>query len=264
MVRKPSKYGHSDANSRRKEPPKRDSVKDLPEEPDAEGFRRNYEANLGRHSVNYGAWFAVKDDGFFSDYWDAQEGKISHGEFCEKYSKNSKFKIEAVNIQNNETVVINGESRFGNIESLFGGSGMSLFTSDHFLPFIKIDSSKFWGDGFTVIRTNKYFPRRGTLCFEFVDNDHWPALRRGSAILLNEKYVPKEWYGNIKGDREKKYEKEKCCNSEFSPVVNSICIDCKHFSMENESGVWYCDYYKEGTSNIPEEDHCEHYEKKEE
>jgi hypothetical protein len=34
--------------------------------------------------------------------------------------------------------------------------------------------------------------------------------------------------------------------------------------MENESGVWYCDYYKEGTSNIPEEDHCEHYEKKEE
>lgn len=255
MVRKPSKYGHSDANSRRKEPPKRDSVTDLPEEPNTEEFRRTYEATLGRHSVNYGAWFAVKDDGFFSDYWDALEGKISHREFCEKYPNKSKFKIEATNIQNNEKVVINGESRFGNIESLFGGSGMSLLSSDHFLPFIRIDSSKFWGDGFTIIRTSKLFPRRGTLCFEFVDNDHWPALRRGSAILINEKYVPKEWYGNIMGEREKEL---------TSPVVNSICIDCKHFRMENESGVWYCDYYKEGTSRIPEGDHCEQYEKKEE
>ena len=258
MVRKPSKYGHSDANSHREEPPKRpkrDSITDLPEEPDAEGFRRNYEVNLGRHSVNYGAWFAVKDDGFFSDYWDAQEGKISHGEFCEKYSKNSKFKIEAVNIQNNETVVFNGESRFGNIESVFGGEGVDIFHRDHFLPFIRIESSKFLGDGFTIIRTSKLFPRRGTLCFEFVDNDHWPALRRGSAILINEKYVPKEWYGNIIGEREREL---------TSPVVNSICIDCKHFDMEDVGGCWYCDYYKEGTSRIPEEDHCEHYEKKEE
>ena len=264
MVRKPSKYGHSDAYRKYESPkrPKRDSVKDLPEEPDTEGFRRNYESNLGRHSVNYGAWFAVKDDGFFSDYWDAQEGKISHKEFVEKYPKTSKFKIEATNIQNNERVVINGESRFGNIESLFGGCGTSLLNTDHFLPFIRIDSSKFWGDGFTIIRSSKLFPRRGTLCFEFVDNDHWPALRRGSAILINEKYVPKDWYGDIKGHREK--EEEKYCNPKFSPVVNSICIDCKHFSMDNESGVWYCDYYKEGTSRIPEGDHCEHYEKKEE
>lgn len=255
MVRKPSKYGHSDANSRRKEPPKRDSVNDLPDEPKTDEFRRTYEATLGRHSVNYGAWFAVKDDGFFSDYWDAQEGKISHREFVETYPKTSKFKIEATNIQNNERVVINGESRFGNIESLFGGSGMSLLTSDHFLPFIRIDSSKYWGDGFTIIRTSKLSPRRGTLCFEFVDNDHWPALRRGSAILINEKYIPKEWYGNIIGEREKEL---------TSPVVNSICIDCKHFDMDDSSGCWYCDYYKEGTSKIPEEDHCEHYEKKEE
>lgn len=255
MVRKPSKYGHSDANSRRKEPPKRDSVNDLPEEPNTEEFRRTYEATLGRHSVNYGAWFAVKDDGFYSDYWDALEGKISHREFVEKYPNGSKFSIKATNIQNNERVVINGESRFGNIESLFGGSGMSLFTSDHFLPFIRIDSSKFWGDGFTIIRASKLFPRRGTLCFEFVDNDHWPALRRGSAILINEKYVPKEWYGNIMGEREKEL---------TSPVVNSICIDCKHFDMEDVGGCWYCDYYKEGTSRIPEGDHCEHYEKKEE
>lgn len=255
MVRKPSKYGHSDANSRREEPPKRDSIMDLPEEPKTDEFRRTYEATLGRHSVNYGAWFAVKDDGFFSDYWDAQEGKISHREFVEKYPKNSKFKIDATNIQNNERVVINGESRFGNIESVFGGSGMSLLTSDHFLPFIRIDSSKFWGDGFTIIRTSKLFPRRGTLCFEFVDNDHWPALRRGSAILINEKYVPKEWYGNIMGEREREL---------TSPVINSICIDCKHFDMDDSSGCWYCDYYKEGTSRIPEGDHCEHYEKKEE
>lgn len=254
MVRKPSKYGHSDAY-RRKEPPKKDSAMDLPDEPKTDEFRRTYEATLGRHSVNYGAWFAVKDDGFFSDYWDAQEGKISHRDFVEKYPKNSKFKIEATNIQNSERVVINGESRFGNIESLFGGSGMSLFTSDHFLPFIRIDSSKFWGDGFTVIRTSKLFPRRGTLCFEFVDNDHWPALRRGSAILINEKYVPKEWYGNIMGEREREL---------TSPVVNSICIDCKHFDMDDSSGCWYCDYYKEGTSKIPEGDHCEHHEKKEE
>lgn len=257
MARKPSKYGHSDAlhdyeqNHRRKEPPKRDSVKDLPEEPKTEEFRRTYEANLGRHSVNYGAWFAVKDDGFFSDYWDALEGKTS--EFFEKYPDRSKFSIEAINIQNNESVTLQGESRKGNIESLFGGSGTNLFNSDHFLPFIKIDSSKFWADGFTVIGTNKLFPRRGSLTLGFVDNDHWPALRRGSAILINEKYVPKEWYGNIIGEREKELK---------SPVVNSICVDCKHFSMDNYSGVWYCDYYKEGTSKIPEEDHCEHYEKK--
>ena len=255
MVRKPSKYGHSDANSRRKEPPKRDSALDLPEEPNAEEFRRTYEANLGRHSVNYGAWFAVKEDGFFSDYWDALEGKISYTDFFERYPDKSKFSIEAINIQNNESVTLQGESRMGNIESLFGGSGTNLLNRDHFLPFIKIDSSKFWGDGFTVIGTNKLFPRRGSLTLRFVDNDHWPALRRGSAILINEKYVPKEWYGDIIGEREKELR---------SPVVNSICIDCKHFSMEDISGCWYCDYYKERTSRIPEQDHCEHYEKKEE
>ena len=197
----------------------------------------------------------MKDDGFFSEYWDAVEGKISQKEFCEKYPKNSKFKIEATNIQNNETVVINGESRFGNIESLFGGEGTDFLHRDHFLPFIRIESSKFWGDGFTVIGTNKLFPRRGSLTLRFMDNDHWPALRRGSAILINEKYVPKEWYGNIIGEREREL---------TSPVVNSICIDCKHFDMEDVGGCWYCDYYKEGTSRIPEEDHCEHYEKKEE
>lgn len=180
---------------------------------------------------------------------------MSQKEFCEKYPKRSKFKIEATNIQNNETVVINGESRFGNIESLFGGEGVDFLHRDHFLPFIRIESSKFWGDGFTVIGTNKLFPRRGSLTFRFMDNDHWPALRRGSAILINEKYVPKEWYGNIIGERERGL---------TSPVVNSICIDCKHFDMEDVGGCWYCDYYKEGTSRIPEEDHCEHYEKKEE
>lgn len=262
MVRKPSKYCHSDA--KRNEPPKRDSAMDLPEEPKTDEFRRTYEANLGRHSVNYGAWFAVKDDGFFSDYWDALEGKISHKDFFEKYPDRSKFTISAIYIKTGHSATINGESRMGNIESLFGGSGTNLLNSDHFLPFLRVETGDYHGDGFTVIGTNKLFPRRGSLTLGFVDNDHWPALRRGSAILINEKYVPKEWYGTIKGDREKKYEKEKCCNPKFSPVVNSICIDCKHFSMENESGVWYCDYYKEGTSRIPEGDHCEHYEKKEE
>ena len=254
MVRKPSKYGHSDAY-RKYEPPKKDSAMDLPDEPKTDEFRRTYEANLGRHSVNYGAWFAVKDDGFFSDYWDALEGKISHTEFCEKYPKGSKFTIEVTNIKTNSPTIIKGESRFGNIESLFGGSGTSLFNSDHFLPFLNPMGGKYIGDGFTIIRTSKLFPRRGTLCLEFVDNDHWPALRRGSAILINEKYVPKEWYGNIIGEREKEL---------MSPVVNSICVDCKHFSMEDVGGCWYCDYYKEGTSRIPEEDHCEHHEKKEE
>lgn len=261
MARKPSKYGHSDAlhdyeqNHRRKEPPKRDSVKDLPEEPKTEEFRRTYEANLGRHSVNYGAWFAVKDEGFFSDYWDALEGKTS--EFFEKYPDRSKFTISAINIKTGQPATINGESRMGNIESLFGGEGVDLFHRDHFLPFLRVETGDYHGDGFTVISANKLFPRRGSLTLGFVDNDHWPALRRGSAILINEEYVPKEWYGNIRGERDNKK-----CGCVMSPVVNSICVDCKHFSMDNYSGVWYCDYYKEGTSKIPEEDHCEHYEKK--
>lgn len=261
MVRKPSKYGHSDAlhdyenNHRSKEPPKKDSAMDLPEEPKTDEFRHTYEANLGRHSVNYGAWFAVKDDGFFSDYWDTLEGKISHKEFFEKYPDRSKFTISAIYIKTGHPATINGESRMGNIESLFGGEGVDIFHRDHFLPFLRVETGDYHGDGFTVIGTNKLFPRRGSLTLGFVDNDHWPALRRGSAILINEKYVPKEWYGNIIGEREKGL---------TSPVVNSICIDCKHFDMEDVGGCWYCDYYKEGTSEIPEEDHCEHYEKKEE
>lgn len=253
MVRKPSKYCHSDA--KRNEPPKRDSAMDLPEEPKTDEFRRTYEANLGRHSVNYGAWFAVKDDGFFSDYWDALEGKISHKDFFEKYPDRSKFTISAIYIKTGHSATINGESRMGNIESLFGGSGTNLLNSDHFLPFLRVETGDYHGDGFTVIGTNKLFPRRGSLTLGFVDNDHWPALRRGSAILINEKYVPKEWYGNIIGEREKEL---------TSPVVNSICVDCKHFDMEDVGGCWYCDYYKEGTSRIPEGDHCEQYEKKEE
>lgn len=254
MVRKPSKYGHSDAY-RKYDPPKKDSAMDLPDEPKTDEFRRTYEANLGRHSVNYGAWFAVKDDGFFSDYWDALEGKISHKEFFEKYPDRSKFTISAIYIKTGHPATINGESRKGNIESLFGGSGNNLFNSDHFLPFLRVESGDYHGDGFTVIGTNKLFPRRGSLTLRFVDNDHWPALRRGSAILINEKYVPKEWYGNTIGEREKEL---------MSPVVNSICVDCKHFDMEDVGGCWYCDYYKEGTSRIPEVDHCEQYEKKEE
>lgn len=195
---KPSKYGHSVTEhakgydkKKEKEKSHEEKLKEFPTEPQWKEFRETYEKELGRHSVNYHSWYYVKDDGFFKDFWDMQMTRSSES-FHEKYGKDRKFEIEVENVITGEKDILKMEGGYGNPDNIFGGGNtggiLAMLTGgpDHYLPFAKLE--KAYLDGFCILKTSKLFPIRGSLSLTMVDNDHWPALRRGSIILINDKY----------------------------------------------------------------------------
>ena len=193
MARKPSRYCHgvteSDNEQKNKSEQAKEKIKDsLAAEPMWEEFIKSYKKNLGRHSVNYHSWYAVQDSGLFKDIWDCIEsmGGIGSKTLIEKYPAETKFTIPARNLITHEEVTIECESDKGNIEDIFEG----FLLGQHFMPFISIRSGSGWIDGFAIPGCNNCFPMRGSLTLRLVDNTHWPALGRGSIILINQKFIP--------------------------------------------------------------------------
>lgn len=158
-------------------------------EPKWQEFTDTYRENLGRHSVNYHSWFAVKDEGMFKDFWDWMDGTITQDKFYKMYPRKSKFNIYATDINTGKKVIIKCRTDKGNIEDVFG------FGSKMFMPFMTIDDPCL--DGFAIFRSSTLFPKRGTLSVHLVDNTHWPALNRGRFILINENYIPDTEYKRV-------------------------------------------------------------------
>ena len=203
MSRKPSKYGHgvteSDTEHKNKTEQAKEKIREtLAAEPKWEKFIETYKKNLSRHSVNYHSWYAVEDSGLFKDIWDCIEtmGGIDSTTLIQKYPAKSQFTIPAVNLITHEEITIEGDSDKGNIEDMFG------FMGQHFMPFIAIRSDSGWIDGFGIPGCNNLFPMRGSLSLRLVDNTHWPALARGSIILINKKFIPENIDELIKGGDE--------------------------------------------------------------
>lgn len=205
MSRKPSKYGHgvteSDNGQKNKSEQAKEKIREtLATEPKWEKFIETYKKNLGRHSVNYHSWYAVEDSGLFKDIWDCIEtmGGIDSTTLIQKYPAKTKFTIPAVNLITHEEITIECDSDKGNIEDIFEG----LLMGQHFMPFISIRSDSGWLDGFAIPGCNNLFPMRGSLSLRLVDNTHWPALARGSIILINKKFIPENIDELIKGGDE--------------------------------------------------------------
>lgn len=200
MTKKPSKYCHGVTESGTEHKNKTEQAKEkikvtLAAEPKWEEFINTYKKNLGRHSVNYHSWYAVDDSGLFKDIWDCIESKggIDSTTLIQKYPAKTKFTIPAVNLITHEKITIECDSDKGNIEDMFG------FMGQHFMPFIAIRSDSGWIDGFGIPGCNNLFPMRGSLTLRLVDNTHWPALARGSIILINQKIIPENIDELIKG-----------------------------------------------------------------
>lgn len=146
-----------------------------------EDFRKEYEPNLGRHSVNYHSWWVVD-----KPTMDWLLGIYNDKSVRDSFKNDGEHEITVKNFHSGDVQTFKFKYRVGNIEQP--------------IPFQEILHP--WLDapfdmGFCDLpRYNKMLcgdthdlEKINNIAFRILDNNHWPALLRESIILIREDVV---------------------------------------------------------------------------
>ena len=144
-------------------------------------FVKMYEPNLGRYSVNYFAWFTCDKN---TMEW--LKGIYYDDKIKKKFKKEKKHDIMVTDYHSGKQHTIHLEYNTGNIEEVIP---FTMFL--HPCMVAEFDMGFLGIPNYNKLLCGEIsdWHDMNNMSFVILDNDHWPALRRESIIIIQEDVV---------------------------------------------------------------------------